>query len=110
MAAEGILVIEDNTDNLELVDYLLTAHGHNARLASGGVEGARMAAEAPPALVLLDLRMPDMDGYQVLAAIRATAGLEHTLVVAVTASAMAADHRRIVEAGFDGYIQKPIDP
>jgi two-component system, cell cycle response regulator len=105
-----ILVVEDNEDNLTLTDYLLRAYGYTPLLARSGEEGLRIAVEMRPDLILLDVRMPGMDGYQAAAAIRSTPGLERTRVVAVTASAMAGDRERIAAAGFDGYIQKPIDP
>jgi CheY-like chemotaxis protein len=105
-----ILVIEDNKDNITLVDYLLSAHGHVPLLAMNGAEGIRVAIVQRPALILVDIRMPGMDGYEVAAAIRAEPGLSHTRIVAVTASAMVGDRERIAAAGFDGYIQKPIDP
>ena len=102
----SILVIEDNKDNMELIAYLLRAHGYAPRLAHSGVEGVRLALEDPPELILLDIRMPDMDGYEVAAAL---VGLHDTYIVAVTASAMVEDRARIVEAGIQGYMQKPID-
>ncbi len=105
-----ILVIEDNQANIELIDYLLTAHGYLTLLATNGEDGLRLAAQQRPALVLLDLRMPGIDGYQAAAAIRKQPGLEQTRIVAVTASAMVGDRERIAAAGFDGYIQKPLDP
>lgn len=106
----GILVIEDNEANLELISFLLSAHGYTPQLATNGEEGLRLACQERPVLVLLDLRMPGMDGYEVAAAIRRQPELEHTRIVAVTASAMAGERERIAAAGFDGYIQKPIDP
>jgi CheY-like chemotaxis protein len=106
----SILVIEDNTDNITLVDYLLTQHGYSPSLARDGAEAVRIAAQERPELILLDIRMPGMDGYEVAAAIRKQAGMANTRIVAVTASAMVGDRERIAEAGFDGYIQKPIDP
>jgi CheY-like chemotaxis protein len=108
--APQILVVEDNEDNLTLIDYLLKAYGYTPLLARSGEEGLRIATELRPDLILLDIRMPGMDGYQVAAAIRSTSGLEHTWIVAVTASAMVGDRERITAAGFDGYIQKPINP
>jgi CheY-like chemotaxis protein len=104
-----ILVVEDNEDNLTLIDYLLRAYGYAPRLARSGEDGLRIATEMRPDLILLDIRMPGLDGYQVAAAIRKTPGLERTRIVAVTASAMVGDRERITAAGFDGYIQKPID-
>jgi CheY-like chemotaxis protein len=104
-----ILVIEDNEDNIRLVDYVLRAHGYEPLLATSGADGVRLALEHRPDLVLLDIRMPHMDGYEVVARLKA-AGLDGTRIVALTASAMVGDREHIVAAGFDGYIQKPIDP
>jgi two-component system cell cycle response regulator len=109
-AEPSILVIEDNRDNRELIAYLLEAYGFAPRLAAGGVEGVRMALEEPPDLILLDIRMPGMDGYEVVAALKPHPALARTRIVAVTASAMLDDRKRIDDAGFDGYIRKPIDP
>jgi CheY-like chemotaxis protein len=105
-----ILVIEDNEENIELTDYLLRAYGYSALLARDGLEGIRIAVEARPDLILLDLRMPGMDGYEVATALKSEPSLAGTPIVAVTASAMVGDRERIAAAGFDGYIQKPIDP
>lgn len=106
----AVLVVEDNEENLKLIDYLLRAYGYEPLLARNGLDGIRMAAETQPAIILLDLRMPDLDGYQVVRELKSMIGLENTPVVAVTASAMIGDRERIAAAGFDGYIQKPIDP
>ena len=105
-----ILVIEDNEDNITLIGYLLRAHGYVPVLARDGAEGVRAALDRRPALILLDVRMPGMDGYRVAATVRAQNELRSTRIVAVTASAMIGDRERISAAGFDGYIQKPIDP
>jgi CheY-like chemotaxis protein len=104
-----ILVIEDNEDNIRLVDYVLRAHGYEPRLATSGADGMQLALERRPDLILLDIRMPRVDGYEVVAQLR-QAGMEGTRIVAVTASAMVGDREKIAAAGFDGYIQKPIDP
>ena len=104
-----ILVIEDNEDNIRLVDYVLRAHGYEPRLATSGRAGIELALDHRPDLILLDIRMPHMDGYDVVAALK-QAGLDSTRIVAVTASAMVGDREQIAAAGFDGYIQKPIDP
>jgi CheY-like chemotaxis protein len=107
--AATILVIEDNPDNIRLVAYVLRAHGYEPLLATSGAEGLQIAGEAKPQLILLDIRMPHMDGYEVVARLRQM-DLKDTTIVAVTASAMVGDRERITSAGFDGYIQKPIDP
>jgi CheY-like chemotaxis protein len=104
-----ILVIEDNKDNIRLVDYVLRAHGYEPLLATSGAVGVQLALDHRPDLILLDIRMPYMDGYEVVAQLKA-ARLEGTRIVAVTASAMVGDREKIAAAGFDGYIQKPIDP
>jgi CheY-like chemotaxis protein len=106
----AILVIDDNKDNRDLVEYLLRARGYEPRIAGGSIDGVRMALAEAPDLILLDIRMPDMNGYEVVAVLRTEAMLARTRIVAITASAMAEDRKRITEAGFDGYIQKPIDP
>jgi CheY-like chemotaxis protein len=110
MMTERILVVEDNEDNIRLIDYLLKAHGYAPLLARDGREGVRLAIENRPDLVLLDIRMPEMDGYEVVAALKAEPGLAGTRVVAVTASVMVGDREQITAAGFDDYIDKPIDP
>jgi PAS domain S-box-containing protein len=107
---ERILVVEDNEDNIRLIDYLLKAHGYSPLLARDGSEGVRLAIENRPQMVLLDIRMPGMNGYEVATALKAEPELAGTRVVAVTASAMVGDREQIAAAGFDGYIQKPIDP
>lgn len=106
----AILIVEDNEDNLTMLDYLLTAHGYATLVARDGADGVRIATQERPELILLDIRMPGMDGYQVAAAIRRTPGLEQTWIVAVTASVMDSDLGAITAAGFDGYVSKPIDP
>jgi two-component system, cell cycle response regulator len=106
----SVLVIEDNEDNLALVDCLLRAHGYEPLLARNGRDGIEIAAETRPDVILLDLLMTGMDGYEVVRELKKMAGLAATRVVAVTASAMIGDRERIIAAGFDGYIQKPIDP
>jgi CheY-like chemotaxis protein len=106
----AILVVEDNRDNMELMDYLLTAFGYTPMLARGGADAIRLARQQPPDLILMDLQMPEMDGHEASAAIRGEPGLEGCTIVAVTAFAMVGDRERILAAGFDGYISKPIAP
>ena len=106
----AILVVEDNRDNMELMRYLLTAYGYTPMLARGGADAVRSARERPPDLILMDLQMPEMDGHEASAAIRSEPGLGGCTIVAVTAFAMVGDRERILAAGFDGYISKPIAP
>ena len=103
-----ILVIDDDNDDVELIDRILLDHGYVSLLARGGDEALRIASLQKPDLVLLDLRMPRIDGYEVAATIRSRLGLERTRIVAVTG--MEEDRERAAAAGFDGFIRKPIDP
>ena len=106
----AILVVEDNRENMELMEYLLTAFGYEPMLAMGGAEAIRRAREQPSDLILMDLLMSEMDGHEASAAIRKEPGLEECTIVAVTAFAMVGDRERILADGFDGYISKPIAP
>jgi CheY-like chemotaxis protein len=105
-----ILLIEDNPDNLELMSYLLGAYGHTVTTAEDGENGIAVAREVKPDLVACDIHLPGVDGYGVAKALKADASLNGTPVVAVTALAMVGDREKILAAGFDGYITKPIDP
>jgi two-component system cell cycle response regulator DivK len=105
-----ILYIEDNEQNLYLVMFILKNHGHEVCAARDGQEGIRMAAEARPDLILLDIQLPSMDGYAVARRLRANAELAGTPIVAVTSYAMAGDREKALAAGCNGYIEKPINP
>jgi len=105
-----ILVIEDNPTNLQLVVYLLQAFGHVASGTREGAEGIEMARHHRPDLILLDIHMPKMDGYEVAGRLRETPDCRHIPIVAVTALAMVGDREKLLTSGFDGYISKPIDP
>ena len=108
--AASILVVEDNPANMELTDCLLKASGYRPLLALSGAEGVRLATEQRPDLILMDIQMPDMDGYEATAAIKRRPELQACPVVAVTAFAMVGDQDRILSSGFAGYISKPIAP
>jgi CheY-like chemotaxis protein len=105
-----ILVVEDNPDNMRLIEYLLTAGGYTPLLATNGLSGVQVAAEERPNLILLDIHMPDMDGYEAVAEIRKQTTMEQPAIVAVTAFAMVGDRGRMLAAGFDDCITKPINP
>jgi CheY-like chemotaxis protein len=104
-----ILVVEDNALNLELATDLLTVAGYSIRQARTGEEGLRLARLEPPALILLDLRMPGLDGYATLRALREDPRTAVIRTVALTAQAMSGDKQAALAAGFDDYISKPID-
>lgn len=106
----SILLIEDNPDNLDLMSYLLTAYGHSVSTAEDGESGIAAARAKRPDLVACDIHLPGVDGYDVAKALKADPALSSMPVIAVTALAMVGDRERILGAGFDGYITKPIDP
>jgi two-component system cell cycle response regulator len=105
-----ILVVEDNPNNLELLVYLLGAHGHEVHGVKEGAEGIEAFRQKKPDLVLVDIHMPRMDGYEVLRRLRAEQASPGTPIVAVTALAMVGDREKLLNSGFDGYISKPVDP
>ncbi|HEV3153850.1 MAG TPA: response regulator [Candidatus Baltobacteraceae bacterium] len=105
-----VLVIEDNPTNLDLMTYLLRALGYEVATAPDGVSGLELARAEKYDVVLADILMPRMDGYEFARHFKTDPALQSTPLIAVTALAMAGDRERIVAAGFDDYISKPIDP
>lgn len=106
-----ILIIEDNAVNMQLMVYLLTAFGHSVLEAPDGQSGLALVQAQAPDLILCDLQLPDIHGFEVVRQIKAMEGAAgHTPVVAVTALAMVGDRDQTMTAGFDGYISKPIEP
>jgi two-component system, cell cycle response regulator DivK len=109
MAGELILIVEDNDKNRKLVRDLLQVKGYRTVESETAEEGLRLAREHRPALILMDIQLPGMDGIEALRALRADPATRQIPVVAVTASAMTHSRQTIVAAGFDGYQSKPID-
>jgi CheY-like chemotaxis protein len=105
-----ILVIEDNRPNLDLMTYLLTAFGHTVLTAHDGAEGLDAAGRETPDLIVCDVHLPKLDGYAVATQLKRDPSLHRTPLVAVTALAMVGDRDKVLAAGFDGYIPKPIIP
>ncbi|GIJ54543.1 response regulator [Virgisporangium aurantiacum] len=103
-----ILIVEDNPQSLELMSYLLGAHGYEVCCAATGATAVDAGGSVTVDLVLLDLQLPDIDGYQVLRELRARGTA--VKIIAVTAVAMVGDRERTLAAGFDHYIPKPINP
>ncbi len=103
-----ILYIEDNYHNRRLVRKILGSRGYSVLEAEDGQTGLAMLRERRPALLLLDIGLPDIDGLEVVARIRADEELAGTPVVAVTASAMRGDRERFLEQGCDDYLSKPL--
>jgi two-component system cell cycle response regulator DivK len=108
VAGELILVVEDNEKNRKLVRDLLTVKGYQLLEVETGEDAVRVAKERHPALVLMDIQLPGIDGIEALRRLRADPETAAIPIVAVTASAMTHDRQKIVAAGFDGYQAKPI--
>jgi len=109
MAGERVLVVEDNEKNMKLFHDVLEATGYTPLKASSGEEALALAGENPPALVLMDIQLPDIDGTETLRRLREDERTAHIPVLALTAQAMEGDHERFLAAGFDGYLSKPVD-
>ena len=105
----NVLVAEDNPVNRELLRELLEARGYNVTEAPDGQEALRMIGQAHPDILLLDIGMPILDGFAVVRKIRENPSLATLMVLAVTAYAMQGDRENILNAGFDGYLSKPIN-
>ena len=105
-----ILVIEDNPANLELMTYLLNAFGHSTLVAHDGQEGVEAALRTLPDLIICDLELPGLDGYGVARRLKREPSLRGVPLIAVTASAMVGDREKVIAAGFDAYMSKPITP
>jgi two-component system cell cycle response regulator len=105
-----VLVIEDNAANLELMTYLLRAFGHTALTAREAYEGLEIAQRERPDIIVCDIQLPDIEGYEVARQLKSNADLRNIPLIAVTALAMVGDRDRILATGFNGYISKPIVP
>jgi two-component system cell cycle response regulator DivK len=104
-----ILLVEDNEQNRYLATFLLENAGYTVLHAPDGHAAIAHATAEPPDIILMDIQLPEMDGYETARRIRATPGLEKTPLVAVTSYAMPGDRERALGLGFSGYIEKPID-
>ena len=109
MADELILIIEDNPKNLKLARDVLEFHGFRTLAADNATEGILLAESQRPAVILMDIQLPDLDGVSALRRLRQLPETATIPVVALTAFAMDADRERLLAAGFDGYLAKPID-
>lgn len=110
MTESRILVVEDNETNLELMVYLLQAFDYLVLTARNGIEGLEIARAENPDMIICDVHLPGMDGYGVAQEVKADPSLRDTPLVAVTAMAMVGDREKVLAAGFDYYISKPILP
>jgi two-component system, cell cycle response regulator DivK len=109
VARKRILVVEDNAKNRKLFRDLLEAKGYGIVEAATSAEAVELATELGPDLVLMDIQLPDIDGAQALVRLRANERTASIPVLAVTAQAMHGDRERLLAAGFDGYVSKPVD-
>lgn len=105
-----ILVIEDNENNMYLMTFLLERKGHLVLKAVTGEQGVEAAVREVPDLILMDIQLPGIDGFEATKRIRASVEAREVPIVAVTSFAMTGDRERLLAAGCNGYIEKPIDP
>jgi two-component system, cell cycle response regulator DivK len=105
-----ILIIEDNGQTLYLLTFILKKHGYDVVQARDGRAGVEKATQVVPALILLDIQLPVLDGYAVARELRSNPTLANVPIIAVTSYAMVGDRERILAAGCTDYIEKPIDP
>jgi two-component system, cell cycle response regulator DivK len=105
-----VLVIEDTEDNRRIIRDLLTSVGYAIIEATNGEEGVAMAAEHRPDLILMDMQLPVLDGYEATRRIKANSALRHIPVIAVTSYALSGDEAKTKAAGCDAYVAKPFSP
>lgn len=109
MSAEPILVVDDNPINLKLIRVLLTGEGYDVRAALDAEEAVVILQTFRPRLILMDLQLPGMDGYELTRRLKAEPETRDIVIFAVTSYAMKGDEQRALDAGCDGYVAKPID-
>jgi CheY-like chemotaxis protein len=105
-----VLVVEDNRDNLRLITYALERHGYTVIPAETGLLGVELAITEHPFFILMDINLPDIDGFEATRRIRESHANGSIPIIAITSYAMAGDMDRILAAGCTGYFEKPIDP
>ncbi len=110
MEKKKILVVEDEERNRYLISFILNSNGLEVVTANDGLEGVEAAKKQMVDLVLMDIKMPRMDGYESTRGIRELDGYQSVPIVALTSYAMAGDEKKAMDAGCDGYVSKPIDP
>jgi two-component system cell cycle response regulator DivK len=108
--SKRILVVEDQEDNRRIVHDLLTASGYELIEATTGEDGLKQAAVEKPDLILMDIQLPGMDGYEVTRRIKANPQLAHIPIIVVTSYALSGDDKKAFEAGCNGYVTKPFSP
>ena len=109
MANEPILIVDDNPVNMKLIRILLTGEGYDARTASDAGEALEVLKEFSPRLILMDIQLPGMDGLELTRRLKADPVTRDITILGLTAYAMKGDEEKILAAGCDGYVSKPID-
>ena len=105
-----ILAVDDTPENLEILSVRLEANGYEVQTAADGEEGLARARELEPDLILMDIQLPVLDGYETTRRIKADPALRHIPVIAVTSYALSGDEAKTKAAGCDGYVAKPFSP
>lgn len=105
-----VLIVEDNPDSAETLRVLVKLWGHEVRVARDGEEGLQEARGFHPQVILLDIGLPKLDGFEVAKRVRKTPGLERVLLIAITGYGTEEDHRKAAEAGLDFFLVKPCNP
>ncbi len=108
--SKRVLVVEDQEDNMRIMNDMLASAGYQVIEAVTGIEGVAMAASHIPDLILMDVMLPGLDGYEATSRIKANAALRHIPVIAVTSSALDGEESKAEEAGCDAYFSKPVSP
>ena len=108
--SKQILVVEDHEDNRRILRDLLTSHGYEIVEATTGEEGVKLAGKHRPSLILMDIQLPDIDGYEAARQIKSNAKLRRIPIIAVTSYALSGDEVKAREAGCDDYVSKPFSP
>lgn len=106
----SVLIIEDNEQNMYMLSYLLENNNYSVIKAFNGIDGLQLAHDNHPEIILIDIQLPDMDGYEICNKLRYNGLPNGTTIIAVTSYAMGGDREKAIEAGADGYIEKPINP
>ncbi len=109
MSKNSILIVEDNNDNYELVRFLLERSGHDTFWARSGREGIQVAKSRLPDLIIMDLSLPEMDGWTATERLKTDGATKHIPIVALTVHTLPGDRKRAMEAGCDRYLTKPMN-
>jgi len=109
MPGESILIVDDNPTNMKLVRVLLASEGYDVRAAADAEEALNVLKEFQPRMILMDIQLPGIDGLELTRRLKSDPATRDITIVGLTAYAMKGDRERILDAGCDGYIQKPID-